>query len=609
MRRFQRSAVSTSNVRSMTARGQFNPLHTFESSIQRNEVARTVEEFKQLITNPGPLRIGYSADYLDWYFRAYREKCDFVEKKRKASLKVTTSPATIGAPELGVLPGLIARPASSVRRTQAEAQKAEAVKRIDDASVEHGTLDCFERQPHFPVIHIDRCSDFHIRDLVQELVVDHALSSDAVWEKALAYRALLRHQMKSYPSSFQYIFPFADAVAMSKKIDDPQDPRHGQWDHADRFPTVEACQYFEQAVQRYHIENAVDVHVFLSSHRQPSADALLFTEPPPKELKETPVERPKSYPPLKALLEDDSNIALLRVLLFADLNCFVSVDPFIKFPNASAAIVPPKFEHASQSLSQGSLAEIVEQRRHNRAAPLSQAVRSAIESRGGDVARLQRTHSKSDLQFAQRELNKASDANPAGYALNGASYLNPKTIRAEIRDDTTRRLLGGMKAFEASKEGIFRRSIDEVKAVNAVPSIEQTSFPRNSPTIPKFLAMILNDPVVKFLSGVSNDEFQSALTRSARFLARQFMTLSMEFHVEAHRRVNFQKLLVASAVLDDLVDVRSKSILDGSDLGVAEALRRSGAFIPFAKRNLDEFGFPSTARFDDYTRWMRPPSA
>lgn len=593
----------------MTAKGQFNPLHTFESSIKRDEVARTAEEFKHLITNPGPLRVAYSADYLDWYFRAYREKCEFSDKKRKAAQKIATSPATVGAPELGIHPGLIPRPLSSVRRSQAEQRKAAALKTIEGANVEHGTLDCFERQPHFPAIHIDRCSDFHIRDLVQELIVDHALSSDAVWEKALAYRALLRHQMKSYPSSFQYIFPFVDAVAMASKVEDPQDPRHGQWINGDRYPTVDAVRYFEQSIQRYHIENAVDVHVFLSCHSQPAADALLFTEPPPKDLKETLLERPKSYPPLKVLLEDDSNVALLRVLLFADLNCFVSVDPFIKFPNANAAILPPKFEHASQNLSQGSLAEIVEQRRHNRAAPLSQAVRSAIEGRGADIARLQRAHTKSELQFAQRELTKAAEANPSGYAMNGASYLNPKTIRAEIRDDTTRRLLDGMKAYEAARHGIFREAFDEAKTTTSVHATEGDHFPQNSPTIPKFLAMILNDQVVNFLRGVCGEAFQSALAQHSRFLARQYMNLAMEYHVENLRRVNHQKVLVAAAVLDELIKTHSKSILDGTDKNVSDALRRTGTFIPFAERGLDALGFPSGARFDDYTRWMRPPSA
>jgi hypothetical protein len=609
MRRLHHSVASAGGVRCMTAKGQFNPLHTFESSIQRNEVARTAEEFKHLITNPGPLRVAYSADYVDWYFRAYREKCEFVDKKRKAQQKVAISPAAVGAPELGVYPGLIVRPSSSTRRTQAEQRKAAAIKLIEDATVEHGTLDCFERQPHFPVIHIDRCTDFHIRDLVQELIVDHAFSSDAVWEKALAYRALLKHQMKSYPQSFQYIFPFVDAVAVSSKIEDPQDPRHGQWDNADRYPTTDACRYFEQAIQRYHIENAVDVHVFLSCHAQPTADALLFTEPPPKDLKETLVDRPTTYPSLKVLLEDDSNVALLRVLLFADLNCFVSVDPFIKFPGASAAIVPPKFEHASQNLSQGSLAEIVEQRRHNRAAPLSQAVRNAIEGRGNDIARLQRNHTKSELQFSQRELNKAADANPSGYAMNGASYLNPKTVRAEIRDDTTRRLLGGMKAYETSRKGIYRESFDELRAAAAVHATEENQFPRNSPTIPKFLSMILNDSVVNFLMAVSDESFQAALTQHSRFLARQYMNLAMEFHVENLRRVNHQKVLVAAAVLDELIDTRAKSILDGSDKDLSDALRRTGTYVPFAQRGLDALGFPSGARFDDYTRWMRPPSA
>lgn len=611
MRRMLSCGRSGYSSRSMTTRGQFNPIHSFSASLKHNEAATTPEEFRQLIANPGPLRIGYSADYVDWYHRAYREKVLYKEKKQRAAAKVEgpNSAPAVGAPELGIFAGMVRRPQSSSVRLQGEQEQSEGQKMIEEATVEHGMLDCFERQPQFPVIHIDRCSDMHVRELVEELIIDEALCVDAVWEKALLYRSLLAERRSLYPKSFEYIHKFVDDVVFARVVEDPQNPSEKQILDADKFPQREASQYFSQCVQRYHIENALDAHVFLSCHRLPDAEKLLFTDPAPKELKEALVSAPPlPFPSLDALMNDDGNLALLRVLLFAELNTFVSTDPFLKFPNAAASVQKPKFEHIhAAGLSQGSASTMIERSRGKRFGSLPQSVNSALDARGNDISRLQRSHAQSDLQFAQKELPKAAEADPAGYALAGNTYLNPRTVRAEVRDHVTRKVLRGMRLYEVGREKCFRMSIDEVRAKLVVHAGAENCVPVTAPTIPRFLSMILSDPVVTFLLATCGRAVTDEIQSTSRMLARQYFNFALEYFTEALRRVNHQKCLVTAALLDDQVSTALRTMKETATGSLADQLRRLPTYVPFSQRTPNELGFPSEARLDDYARWMRPP--
>lgn len=608
------SAASTQR-RDVTARGQFNPIHTFEETIKRRDIATSLDDFKVLITNPGPLRITYSPDYVDWYYRAYQDKASYAEKKAKALKKIGNGVAfNTGAPELGIPAGMFLRPASSLTRQRGEETKKKALQAIEKNTTEHGMMDVLERQPQFPAVHIDRCTPYHVRQFVNELVVDHALSADSVWEKALMYRALLAERRQSYPQAFQYIFDAIDSCVFATKQEDPHDAKKFVYTNADKYPTEEMYQYYAMNVKKYHIENAVDAHVFLQCHRLPEAEKLLFTQPPPKEPADgTSIPpRPSTFPPLTALLQDEGNLYLLKTLLFAELNTFVSIDPFVKFPAAAAVVQRPKFEHgALAGLGVGSLSQVVKAKRGDRFAELAPNASSALDARGNDIARLQRAHTSSDLQFGNKELPKLAESDPAAFAQNGFQYLNPRTVRAEIRDVTTRKVLSALRTYQKSQQDIFRHGYDLVRTLSTVHAVHEQRLPAQTPTIPHFLAIILQDTTISFiLSTCENKDTTAAIQTACRQLARQLFTLSMEYHVEQQRRVNRQKYLVFSAVLDNLIaEERARMLGESSEScqGRSLQLRRIPEYVPFASRALEENGFPSEAKFVDYQRWMRPP--
>jgi len=611
-------------MRTVTSRGQFSPLHLFQGSLRRGEKATTLEEFTNMITNPGPLRVTFSADYLDWYFRAYQDKVAYKEKRDKAAAKLEGARASalmVGAPELGVPAGMFMRPPNSCARKEGVALKERALQMIEEGTVSQGKMDCFERQPQFPAIHIDKCTDYHVRELVQQLIVDAAMSADEVWEKALMYAAILKERHAHYPSSFSYIQTHVSEIVFATEGPDPQDPKITRLFNEDKFPSKAAFNYFIQNVKRYHIENAVEAHVFLTCHRLPDADRILFSEPPPKELSEAAVALPTSYPSLEALLENDGNAALLRVLLFGELNTVVTQDPFVKFPTAAPFVQRP---HANTDTSNQSTAktqthsvlsgkltsELVADARKGFAA-LPQNIKASIDGRANDIARLQRTHSSSDLQFGAKELMKASDANPAEYALNGGTGLNPRAVRAEIRDEVTRSVLKGIQLYEVAKEKQLRRGYDEVRAMASTHVTQRNRLPESSPTIPRFVALIHRDPTFSMLlsSAAVDSATKSKLDSLSRQVARCLFTFSMEYHVESLRRVNRQKFLVAAAVLDEMIQSEVQTILTGSStLHTASAvvLRQLPTFAPFTKRMISESGLPSEARFEDFMRWMKP---
>src|SRR5947208_1038031 len=92
------AAVLTTSTRCIRTPGvdQYYPLHSFSdasfvsspaSQQQQQQPAATAAtggtagaadvsfaEFKTMVTNPGPLRIVSSDDYLDWYYTVYKEK-------------------------------------------------------------------------------------------------------------------------------------------------------------------------------------------------------------------------------------------------------------------------------------------------------------------------------------------------------------------------------------------------------------------------------------------------------------------------------------------------------------------------------------------------------
>ncbi|KEG14118.1 hypothetical protein DQ04_00611050 [Trypanosoma grayi] len=73
--------------RGITTRGQFNPVHNFSYGMERGVRAKDEKSFEKLITNPGPLRVAYTPDYLDWLYRCYRAKGKYMDARAAAEKK------------------------------------------------------------------------------------------------------------------------------------------------------------------------------------------------------------------------------------------------------------------------------------------------------------------------------------------------------------------------------------------------------------------------------------------------------------------------------------------------------------------------------------------
>ncbi|KPA81049.1 mitochondrial edited mRNA stability factor 1 subunit [Leptomonas pyrrhocoris] len=402
----ERNALALSNSRrGVTTRGQFNPIHAFTAqSIAPARQATNKKEFETMITNPGPLRVAYSPDYLDWLYRAYNSKVRYARERKKAEevfqgMLLTGQPANSDAAAAALPgappPGQTLRPPHSIRRLAGEARRAAAQEKLDVLAQDQGLLDLFERQPQFPAIHIDKASRYHVVELFKEMVLDRVWEPEEVWDKALLYRAILNERKSSYPSNYKYILDTAEEVVLVPRSSGESSHAAASSSPSDTdvvgessslVPKEEDYLYFLYLVRRYYLDNAVEGHVVLRCHRSPNASELLFSHPPPKDEQEVlkgvfgrtgaaspekaPAEGeaaakraapgalarprpPSSYPPIEALWRCEENESLLRVLVFGELNLLVSENPFVRFPNAQAYLTRPSAATPASASSAG----------------------------------------------------------------------------------------------------------------------------------------------------------------------------------------------------------------------------------------------------------------
>ncbi|KAG5495226.1 hypothetical protein JKF63_02281 [Porcisia hertigi] len=711
-------------TRMVTSRGQFNPIHAFtEQSTAPGKRATNENEFQTMITNPGPLRVAYSPDYLDWLYRAYRSKLKYADERKKAEevfngLLLTNlsdkegSAVLPGAPP----PGQMLRPRNSVRRQAGEARRAAAQAKLDALAQQQGMLDLFERQPQFPAIHIDKASRFHVVELFKEMVLDRAWNPEEVWDKALLYNAILAERQASYPPTYRYILDTLQTVMLAPQssgsnaaVGSSSGGGGGAGAHPSNesptgiveestsiIPRKEDYLYFVYLVRRYYIDNAVEGHVVLRCHRHPNASELLFSHPPPKDEQEVlrslftqdatsgthtkvafagseargaavpqqqspgavPIARPRppsSYPPIEALWRCAENEALLRVLVFGELNLLVSENPFTRFPNAQAYLTRPSASTlapgaAGSSVHGGdgfggqqhrrgrghrdsggdggiSLSSVIAEKRGHLLAPLSRNVASMIDSRANDIRRLQQRYEREDVTSFQKMLRGGAHAeeNPGLYSsYSDWSYFNPRAVRAEERDVLSRQTVAALKTYDKASTDIYRVGFEEAEAKSSARPMEGVNdAPSYVPTLPHFVALVKKDPHVSFLSHVALPvEYNSAasattgasekqqLEKLVVQLARALYRTALEFHKQQLRRVNRQKVQVAASLLDRFVAERWRvhCVEKPSSDGVRNMASRFSAYVPFEGRIYDESGFPTDARVEDYKRWMAAPS-
>nr|CCC52774.1 conserved hypothetical protein [Trypanosoma vivax Y486] len=698
--------------RPITSRGQFNPIHNFSYAMERGVRARDAKSFEKLLSNPGPLRLDYTPDYLDWLYRCYRAKCTFTDARAVAEKKFngnilsggysgasrTALAAQTGEDGAGDTrgrlpgappPGMFLRPSHSFRRITGEMKRKHAQDILDEVAKAQGMLDLFERQPHFPAIHIDRCSRFHLVELFKEMVLERALDSAIIWEKALMYRAILSERKLSYPPSFQYIFGAVEDTVFAPAVPHPAaDSTSGAMGAAAgvaphplsvKCPTAEAYYYFLYLVKRYYVDNAVEAHVVLRCHQAPNVGELLFSNPPPKdetevlraieviraadlrrkaeaesgaspsssspspaagsesgagkapgETKPKPPRRPlapREYPPIDMLWRCEENVPLLKVLLFGEFNLLVSENPFVKFPNAHAYITRPYSSESTQVFAEGvSLASVMAERRGHLLPSIPRNTAGLIDMRAQELRRLQHKHHREDIVSFQTLLRGThAEDNPFTYSSYADwSYFNPRAVRAEERDRLTLKGLRALKLYDSATQDIYCSGYDSVMLCHTQRVSEGTStMPSYLPTLPHFVAIVKKDPHISFLSHVGLDDRGSSTEAAAKhrelerriyYLSRALYHMALEYHKEAVRRVNRQKVNVAAALLDSFVEeewaamLRAAAVQGAPEDGKVQMARRLGQYLPFARRPLEDSGFPTDARADDYARWMQAPT-
>ncbi|ORC91597.1 uncharacterized protein TM35_000051930 [Trypanosoma theileri] len=688
--------------RGITTRGQFNPVHNFTYAMERGVRARDAKSFEKLITNPGPLRLSYTPDYLDWLYRCYKTKGKYMDARTAAEKKFNGniissqagSSADVGDRLPGAPPpGMFVRPPHSFRRMAGEIKRRGAQETLDEISKAQGMLDLFERQPQFPAIHIDRCTRYHLVELFKNMVLNRSLDATSIWDKALLYRAILSERKQSYPSSFRYIFDaventvFAPILKTSTSSTTTTTGINQDTETPDpltvKCPTMDAYYYFLYLVKKYYIDNAVEAHVVLRCHREANAADLLFSNPPPKDdtevkqaieaLRSANIEQtkdtnttttttntsddnkskssqkshaegkgktnrhllpPNSYPPIDMLWRCEENVPLLKILLFGEFNLIVSENPFVKFPSAHGFLTRPYSSDVSRGSMEGvSIANVIGEKRGSLLPSFPRNVAAAIDSRAQDLRRLQQKHHRDDIVNFQKLLRSShADDNPSVFSsYSDWSYFNPRAVRAEERDKLTRKGIDALKVYDSATEDIYRYSFEDVQACNSqrITMAGGTMIPY-LPTLPHFVAIIKKDPHISFLAHVGlpdkrNGEEAAAkhkeLEKRIYYLARALHQTALEYHKETIRRVNRQKVNVAASLLDNLVEQEWTTMLHASEETnnthqICEGLhdektqmaRHLGRYLPFAQRSLDQTGFPTDARAEDYARWMAPPT-
>lgn len=696
------SSISIFSVRFISSRGQFSPIHDFSYALDNGKVkARNEKEFSVMITNPGPIRICYSADYLDWLFRAYKSKMQTAERKNTVEKKfhgqvVSEHESSSFLDEERPFMRL----PHSIRRTAAERLRREAQTAIDYSLLQQGLWDVFERQPQFPVIHLNLADRFHVVELFKEILLDKALEPHEIWDKALLYRALLAERRNSYPKSFSYIFEALDGTvfASSSTANDSQVEDSNSSSTSEIFqksPKESDYFYFLYLVRKYVVENAVEGHVLLRCHRNPNSEQLLFSVPPPKddaEVKDTiknefkdsfacmskaiyssflphdyiadpgaesrkdiksaakNVDRivfspPSAYPPIQALWKCEANFPLLLLLVFGELNLMVSDNPFSKFPNAFGfltrsystvgdtddSINRGSFSAVESGGSTGgrrsgadavSLALIIAEKRGKLMASFPHSLQSSIDARGKDLQRLRQRFHREDLLGFQKMLRNSSaeqDEKKGNYvSFSDWAYFNPRAIRAEERDRVQRIALDSLKDYERAKKDIYRCGYDDAEQSRSErPTQMKHTVPTFIPSLPHFLSIIRRDPHISFLMNVYLDASkQRQLEKRCYQLATALYRTSLEFHKESTRRFHHQKVQVAAVLLDNLVQEEWDGLIsrkndnfspeEGGSSVATLARRIGGSYAPFEKRALDESGFLTDARMEDYSRWMAP---
>ncbi len=271
---------------------------------------------------------------------------------------------------------------------------------------------------------------------------------------------------------------------------------------------------------------------------------------------------------------------------------------------------------------------------------------SVIDARAREILRIQDGSSRSDAEWFRKKDRRTSSQDLASESQIVTTY-NHRTVRPELRDIANRKLLRGLKEYQAARQ--MQLCIADVAELEtqyrfAVPGSASAAYrvPLHRPTPQHFLRLVLSDPHVAMCLTYLSDrdtalppdviskltpttradaagstdrptspaELARKLRRAASDLAAAFYLAALDYHIEDQRRIQLQALKIAAVVVDTAV---TDSLQVINHLTVRLSATDSPMFVlrdpyvGFAARQLDQYGFPTAARVDDYNRWVAAP--
>jgi len=533
--------------------GGYSPLHTF--NMDPRYVAKSLEEFKVITNNPGPFRVHFSKDYLDWYWSAYQTK---VKNSNKALLTKTNATQQ----------HLYTMPRTSARRKALEETKALAQTTLDKCARRHALLDVWERCPQYPYIDLSLCSPYHIHEITRKFL-DLSLSVPAFWLRVVFFASLIRFREETFTKRFPYLQTLLPKINFSKTAK-PEAPDQ-------ILPSSRLNELCVSLCKRHRVVNALEAHVVLDCLEKGSMGSLAILDTQEQiSLDEITFKNMSAHVPRseEALFHPD-NLDLLRTYLFAEMNSWVTTNPFRTHPEARDVVTLPSADPSKIT------------------APTPQSFFFAAS-----VPQIRRLEARlKEAQDVHRYMAK-QDEN----TLRMTSY-NPKTFRAEIRDEINVKMERALAAYEQADQALIPKTPMEHMAEMSKKQGENPS----RPTPYFFTRKLKADPTVSLALALDT----TGSVRRRIFDAGKEMYLErLHYQNDSLRYVQHQQAKVALALLDaDIEKVLKKDagLFATKLLQTAATAQTSVSHVPLAERELDEHGALTTLSRQNYARrFMKP---
>ena len=457
---------------------------------------------------------------------------------------------------------LYTMPPTSARRKEFEQLKTHAQEVIDRCARRHALLDLWERKAQFPYIDIFTfVTPYHLHGLVAKFL-DFALNVSAFWLRVVFFATLVEIRITSFPPK---IVPKLKGFLERIK-----------WDKSEmsltHLPNLKIKHRSKILIQRYNIKNAVEAAVVLSCLEKNALNSLHVQDETNKfSSQEFQFSSVAALVPEKEdTLFHEDNLALLQCYLSAELNLWIPTTVFQTHPGAKEIVTLP-----SSDLSRIPSPESVP---FFFAASIPQLRR--LETRLKEIVIVQQ-------QSSQQEEKQ----------INLRSNYNPKTFRAEIRDELNSKMERALMRYENASQNLKPMSPEEEMDKYSGQNSAQVQ-----PTYYFFVRKLKAEPTVALALSL---DMQGEVRRFISDAARE-MYLERLYYFDDHLRyIHNQQSKLALSFLDSAVErlLAEKEEIFGSSQSLGlEAIYTSETHIPLADRRFDEYGGPSQLSKENYER-------